>query len=145
MMLLSFCPSAGCDVAAPTIAATTILSDTSDVVGPYAVYTVVEGIGDHRVELRYRLDDTVTFIPVLMESIDEDEDSGDGELYRAAIPGARAGTRISYYIAVLDGTGSGEGGRLAADPEAGAAAPYQFTILPTMAQDSQRGNAVDRE
>jgi hypothetical protein len=110
--------ASACVEATPVIESTTVLQSTPDTVGPYEVHAVVRGVTDHVVELRYRLDSQVRFVPLVMEA-----DPG-GERFRAAIPGSTAGTLVSYYVAVLAG-----GARVAADPEAAGAGPYTFLIL----------------
>lgn len=108
----------GCVQATPVIESTTRLEATPDTVGPYQVQAVILGVTDHVVELRYRFEDQARFVPLVMGS---DE---SGERFRAAIPGSPAGTRIFYYVAVLDGDE-----RVAVDPEAAGAGPYSFFIL----------------
>ena len=108
-----------CSEAPPIIASTTVLESTPDTVGPYVVQSVILDVGDHEVELRYRIDDDLRYLPLPMVA-----DSG-GELHSAAIPGRPAGTRIAYYVTVIAG-----GERIVDDPEGAGAAPYTFTILP---------------
>lgn len=110
--------AAGCIEATPIIESTTVLQSTPDAVGPYEVQTVVSGVTDHVVELRYRFADRVRFVPLVMTA------DQSGERFRAAIPGSPAGTRIFYYVAVLD-----RDERVAADPEAAGAGPFSFEIL----------------
>jgi hypothetical protein len=87
-------------------------------VGPYEVQTVVSGVTDHVVELRYRFAEQVRFVPLVMSA------DHSGERFRAAIPGSPAGSRVFYYVAVLD-----QDERVAADPEAAGADPYSIEIL----------------
>lgn len=110
---------AGACTAPPVIESTTRLQATTDTVGPYKVQSIVVGITDQVVELRYRPGDGAPFIPLVMTADDS------GERFRAAIPGNPAGTRIGYYVAVLE-----DGARIAADPDGAAARPHTFTILP---------------
>ena len=115
--------AAGACTAPPVIESTTLLQATTDTVGPYEVQSVVLGITDQVVELRYRPGDGTRFIPLVMSADDS------GERFRAAIPGSPAGTRIGYYVAVLD-----DGFRIAADPDGAAARPHTFTIQPAAGQ-----------
>lgn len=116
VVLLGLC---ACQQAPPVIESTTALQSTPDTVGPYVVQSVIVGVTDQDVELRYQVDGDLRFIPLPMMS------EPGSELYRAAIPGRPTGSTISYYVTVLDGSE-----RIADDPEAAAAGPYVFTILP---------------
>jgi hypothetical protein len=108
-----------CSEAPPIITSTTVLESTADTVGPYVVQSVIIDAGDHAVELRYRIDDDLRYLPVPMTA------DSDGELHSGAIPGRPAGTRIAYYVTVLSGSE-----RIVDDPEGAGAGPYTFTILP---------------
>ena len=110
----------GCVEAPPIIESTTALESTPDTVGPYVVHTVVSGVTDQAVELRYRLDDDLRYIPLRMLTA---PGSSPGEHYTAAIPGRPAGTIIAYYVTVLQ-----DDTRIADDPVGAGAQPYTFAI-----------------
>ncbi|MCG8416305.1 MAG: hypothetical protein MJE77_00015 [Proteobacteria bacterium] len=117
--LFGLCALPACDDAQPFIESTTVLSDTTDTVGPYVVQSIIVNAGgDDIVELRYFVDDQSQFIPLLMQA------DQDGERHEVGIPGRPAGSTISYYVTVLR-----DGARVADDPGAGAAQPYQFNVL----------------
>lgn len=114
--ILSVLGLASCVEAPPVIESTTVLSSTPNTVGPYMVQSVITGVTDHAVELRYRVDDDPRFVPLPMLA--------DGERFSAGIPGRPAGTSISYYVTVLH-----DGQRIVDDPQGAGAAPYAFMIL----------------
>lgn len=108
----------GCVEALPIIESTTALESTPDTVGPYVVHAVVSGVTDQAIELRYRLDDDLRYIPLPMLAEPE-----PGDHYTAAIPGRPAGTVIAYYVTVLQ-----DDTRIADDPVGAGARPYTFVI-----------------
>lgn len=122
--------SLACVAAPPFIEATTRLASTRDSDGPYVVQSVVSDVlVDDAVELHYRVVGDPGFIPLLMV---EDE---DGERFSAGIPGRPAGTSIQYYVTVIR-----DGARVADDPAAAGAGPYQFDIrAPRAGVDRVRG------
>ena len=109
---------AGCSEAAPIIESTTMLADTTDTVGPYAVETVVIGADGDAIELNYLVDDDDEFIPIAMDWV-----SGT-DVWLGEIPGRPVGSRISYYVEVLR-----DGERAAVDPVGAGARPYEFTVV----------------
>ena len=111
---------AACTEAAPTIESTQRLGATSDIVGPYAVHSVITDILDGDVvELRYAINDETAFTAIEMI-----EDGDNPERFRAEIPGQPAGSAIGYYVTIIR-----DGERVADDPLAGAAGPYRFEVL----------------
>ena len=108
----------GCVEAPPFIESTTRLSTTHDTEGPYIVHSVVSDVlRDDAVELHYRVVGVREFIPLLMA------EDNDGERFRVGIPGRPAGTVIQYYVTVIR-----DGVRVADDPPAAGAGPFQFDI-----------------
>lgn len=88
---------AACTAEKPRILSVTIHGDTRDTVGPYAVQTVVAGVtGDDRVNVVYGVRAEGPFIPLRAATLGERDD-----LFRAAIPGQRAGTTVLYHVSVL--------------------------------------------
>jgi len=88
----------GC--ADPFIEATTILEDTSDIVGPYQVDVLAAGMrSSDSLEIRYTRPERPDGIATLV-NVDDDGD-GPGDLYQGSIPGQSAGNAIGYYIVLI--------------------------------------------
>lgn len=110
----------------PFIESTTVLSATTDTVGPYHVRSVVLGVNDgDKIEVFYNAldDDPDRYIPLRMEGIDDDGRSA--ELYVGSIPGQAAGSTVRYFVAV-----DRDGERVAEDPVGGDLRPFMLRIAP---------------
>lgn len=107
---------AGCVDPEPVIEAVSVLGDTADEVGPYQIDAIVTGAEDVRVELAYAFDDTRVVFSRRMTRFEDDH-------YVATISGQPAGTRIFYFVRVMDGDD-----QLARDPD-GISDLYGFAIV----------------
>ena len=91
-ILIAILVSAGC--ADPFIESTTILADTTDLVGPYSVATVAIGTSEaDRLEIRHRTGDTD----------DSTTMRGDGDLFEGSIPAPEAAGEIAYCVLLISG------------------------------------------
>lgn len=87
----------GCGEVQTTIHETSEVWDTDDNQGPYQVFATVESdLKPLKVSLVYTTDGWKTRKTLTMESISTD-------VYRAQLPGQKAGTRIEYFVMAEDG------------------------------------------
>lgn len=117
--------AAACDGETPRILSVTILGDTRDTAGPYAVQAVIRGVeGDGTVRVVYSANGGTTLVPLEAET-----HGGRDDLFTAGIPGQPAGTMILYYVAVERG-GRPVASHPPATGDAGADYYLSFRVLP---------------